>query len=168
VPAGASVEGASTPPPATRASRLWERARALPLPVKYVTVSGVIGVPLSILQLQIMLAIYRYFAGENPNIIVLNALWLINFELGLSRNFLGHCWYSWGMPPTRRRWGHAHVAALGALVIDLIAFNLVYLLTDVILAAQIVGAGAGFFCNFLYNKFMTFAHAKPVTEERDG
>lgn len=138
------------------AARTWRLARSLPLLVRYAIVSGAIGLPASIVQLMLLVYGYQAFIGHvGP--LVLNALWLVNFEIGLLRNFFLHCLYSWGVPPTRTRVQHAHVAAMGALVVDLIAFNVVVATTHVIPFAQLCGAGSGFLVNFFYNKLKTFA-----------
>jgi hypothetical protein len=147
---------------AGRASRsLVERAigfvKAPPLGARYIIVSGVIGVPLSIATLQAMVFIYKYFSGGDIGRIPLNGLWLLNFEIGLTRNFLGFCFYTWRTKPTRRQFQHIHVAAIGALVIDIVAFNVVYHVTGVLLIAQVFGASSGFFLNFAYNNLLTFA-----------
>lgn len=126
-----------------------------PLLVRYVLVSGVIGVSASIVQLWLMVWLYQAIVG-NYNHLELNALWLINFEVGLLRNFGLHCAYTWRMPPTSERLKHAHVAATGAFVIDIICFNVVVALTGIIPLAQLLGAGSGFFFNFGYNKLKTF------------
>ncbi len=126
------------------------------LPVRYALTAGVIGVPGSIAQLWVMLYAYQHVVGSYGTL-TLNAFWLLNFELGLLRNFGLHCAYTWHMKPTWARLRHAHVAALGALVIDLAAFNVVVYTTGIILLAQIFGAGSGFGFNFGYNKLKTFA-----------
>jgi putative flippase GtrA len=143
-------------PPASNllAWRPWASAESRLL-TRYVLVSGAFGLPASIIQLRLMLWGYEWAFGEYDRLI-LNALWIVNFELSLMRNFLLHCLISWRVKPTRRKAGHAHVAATGAFVIDIIAFNVVHILTDVLIIAQIFGASSGFFCNFLYNRFRTF------------
>ena len=132
-----------------------------PLLVRYILVSGVLGVPTSILQLTAMLYLYRTFVGQY-NSLELNLMWVLNFELGLLRNFGLHCLYTWRMRPTWRRLHHAHIAATGAFVIDIIAFNVVVLVTGVIPLAQLFGASSGFVFNFAYNKVKTFAHLQPT------
>ena len=52
---------------------------------------------------------------------------------------------------------HAHVAATGAFVIDILAFNVVHRTTGIVPLAQLFGAGSGFVFNFLYNKMRTFS-----------
>ncbi len=144
-----------------RAAELWSRnvsrlgADQL-LILRYVLVAGVIGVPASVLQLAVILSLYGHLVGSYGTL-TLNALWLVNFELGLLRNFGLHCLYTWKTAPSRRRLWHGHVAAAGALVIDMAAFNLVVFLTGIIPLAQVFGAGSGFGFNFLYNKLKTFA-----------
>ena len=49
--------------------------------------SGVFGVPASIAQLTVMLFLYRHLVGPY-GFIALNALWVLNFEMSLVRNFL--------------------------------------------------------------------------------
>jgi putative flippase GtrA len=141
-------------------------ARSLPLIVRYGIVSGALGLPASIAQLMLLIFAYQALVGHvGP--LALNALWLVNFEIGLLRNFLLHCWYSWGIPPTWTRVRHAHVAATGALIVDLVAFNLVVMTTHIIPLAQLFGASSGFLVNFLYNKFKTFAvTTEPAIVER--
>ncbi len=134
------------------------------LPVRYGLTAGVIGVPGSILQLWVMLFAWEAIFG-GYNTIVLNALWLLNFELGLFRNFALHCAYTWKMKPTWARLRHAHVAAIGALIIDLAAFNFVVYTTGIVLVAQVFGAGSGFGFNFGYNKLKTFAQRRRVAVE---
>ena len=56
----------------------WQRAGGGQLFTRYIIVSGVLGVPASIAQLTVMLAIYRAYLGD-VNVITLNALWLLNF-----------------------------------------------------------------------------------------
>jgi putative flippase GtrA len=131
---------------------------------RYLLVSGVFGVPASILQLQAMLWAYEAFVGDYDRLI-LNALWIVNFEIGLSRNFLLFCAFTWRTPPTWMRYGHAHVAAIGAFVVDITVFNLVVTLTGVVLIGQVCGAGSGFFFNFLYNRFRTFGAAEAPAEK---
>ena len=148
--------------------RGWMRARELPLFVRYGIVSGAMGVPASILQLTVMVWVYRAIFGD-VGTIALNVLWLVNFEIGLLRNFAAHCWFTWGTKPTWRRIQHAHVAASGALVIDLVAFNAVVYFTHIIPLAQLFGAGSGFMFNFSYNKLKTFSVQRDLaTLERNG
>jgi putative flippase GtrA len=137
-----------------RRARLSESDRMLAL--RYVLVAGVVGVPASMLQLTAMLFLYGRFVGDYGTL-VLNALWLLNFEIGLLRNFAFHCGYTWRMSPTWARLRHAHVAALGALLIDLAAFNVVVFLTGILPLAQLFGAGSAFGFNFAYNRIKTFA-----------
>jgi putative flippase GtrA len=129
--------------------------------VRYILVSGVLGVPASILQLSAMLYIYRAFLGHY-NSLELNLMWVLNFEIGLLRNFGLHCLYTWRMRPTWRRVRHAHIAAVGAFVIDISVFNMVVLVTGVVPLAQLFGASSGFVFNFAYNKLKTFAHLQPT------
>jgi putative flippase GtrA len=131
---------------------------------RYVLVSGVFGLPASIIQLQLMLWGYEALFGDYDRL-MLNVLWIINFELSLTRNFLLHCAFTWGTNPTWKRFGHVHVAAVGAFIIDIVMFNVVLTLTGVILIAQVFGAASGFFCNFLYNRFRTFGAPKNAQEE---
>ena len=132
------------------------------LPLRYGLVAGVVGLPVSILQLAVILYVYeRFFGGYNT--LTLNALWLFNFELGLLRNFVLHCWYTWRMEPTWLRLRHAHVAAAGALVIDLAAFNAIIYFTAIVPLAQVFGAGAGFGFNYGYNTLKTFSTGKRPT-----
>jgi len=132
---------------------------------RYVLVSGVFGLPASIVQLQVMLWIYQVFFGDY-NWLSLNILWIVNFELGLTRNFLLHCTFTWGTNPSWKRYAHVHIAAIGAFIIDIIAFNLVLTLTNIILVAQVFGAASGFLCNFLYNRFRTFGDPRGANEEQ--
>ncbi len=143
--------------------RLLESDRTLAL--RYIFVAGVVGVPASMLQLTAMLYIYGRVVGDYGPI-ALNALWLLNFEIGLLRNFALHCGYTWRMSPTWVRLRHAHVAALGALVIDLAAFNAVVFLTGILPLAQLSGAGSAFGFNFAYNRIKTFASGsrRPVID----
>lgn len=143
---------------------LWDLGQKPPLMARYVLVSGAIGVPGAIVQLWAMRWIYTWAFG-GVNTIELNALWILNFEIGLVRNFLMHCFYTWGLPPTRERVRHAHVAAIGAIIIDLIAFNAVVQFTGMIPLAQVIGAGTGFVFNYGYNKLKTFALANRITVE---
>ena len=129
------------------------------LPIRYGLTAGVIGVPGSILQLWAMLFIWEAIFG-GYNTLTLNALWLLNFEIGLFRNFALHCAYTWKLKPTWGRLRHAHVAAIGALIIDLAAFNIVVYTTGIVLLAQVFGAGSGFGFNFGYNKLKTFAQRR--------
>jgi putative flippase GtrA len=131
---------------------------------RYVLVSGVFGLPASIIQLRLMLIAYHALIGDH-NFWTLNAMWIANFELGLVRNFLLHCAVTWRTEPTLRRLGHMHVAAIGAFVIDIIAFNATLWLTGVIIIAQFVGASSGFGCNFLYNRLRTFGAPRTSTQE---
>jgi putative flippase GtrA len=122
---------------------------------RYVLVSGAFGVPASIIQLQVMIWAYETIFGDY-NRLTLNLMWILNFEFSLVRNYLLHCRFTWKTNPTRRRFVHVHVAAIGAFVIDIVAFNVVHAITGVVLIAQIFGASSGFLCNFLYNRFRTF------------
>jgi putative flippase GtrA len=142
---------------------LWQRALRLPLLVRYLTVSGVVGVPASIAQLTVMIWLYERARGD-IGLVPLNLLWLVNFELSLMRNFLLHCLLTFRAAPTWRRIRHTHVAASGAAVLSAIVFNLVVRSTDVIPLAQLAGAGAGFAINFTYNSLKTFArdHTDPA------
>ncbi len=141
----------------------WLRAQAQrpPLLVRYVLVTGALGLPASILQLTVLLWLYRHFVGAYGTL-ELNGMWVVNFELGLLRNFLLLCAYTWSTRPTWRRLQHAHVAAAGAFVIDIIAFNAVVFATGIVPLAQLFGAGSGFLFNFGYNKLKTFA-TSPAT-----
>lgn len=155
------------------ASKLQELARTLAhrarangehlLFTRYVLVSGVFGVPASILQLQAMIWAYEAIIGDYDRV-TLNMMWILNFEIGLLRNFFLHCAFTWRTSPTWKRLAHVHVAAIGAFVIDIVAFNLVLLVTGVVLIAQVFGASSGFLCNFLYNRFRTFGAARPSDE----
>ena len=127
--------------------------------VRYVLVSGVIGVPLSIVTLWGMIWVYKHFFGDY-NWLTLNVLFLLNFELGLTRNFLLHCGFTWRLMPSWRRYRHAHVAAVGALAIDIGMFNIVLHTTGILFVAQIFSAGSGFAFNFLYNRMKTFSRPK--------
>jgi putative flippase GtrA len=133
---------------------------------RYVLVSGAFGLPASIVQLQAMVWVYEAWFGDIDRI-MLNVLWVFNFEFSLVRNFLLHCAFTWRTNPTRKRLAHVHVAAGGAFVIDFIAFNVVLLFTDIILIAQVFGASSGFLCNFLYNRFRTFGAPSRANEERE-
>ena len=126
------------------------------LTVRYIVVSGAFGVPASIAQLTAMLFLYRHIVGSY-GFVALNAMWVLNFEISLVRNFLLHCWVTWRKEPTWRRLRHAHVAATGAFVIDIAAFNAVHRITGIVPLAQLFGAGSGFAFNFLYNKMRTFS-----------
>ena len=130
---------------------------------RYVLVSGVFGVPASILQLQAMILAYELVFGDY-NRLTLNLMWILNFEIGLLRNFFLHCAFTWKTTPSRRRLAHVHVAAIGAFVIDIIAFNVVHAVTGIVLVAQIFGASSGFLCNFLYNRFRTFGSPRRKDE----
>lgn len=152
----------SLPPPLAAARDVarsfWDNAWANgehKLLTRYIMVSGVVGLPLSIITLQAMIWAYQAIVGDYTRL-TLNGMWVVNFELGLLRNFFLHCAFTWKTNPTRRRLAHIHVAAIGAFLIDFAAFNIVLLLTEVILIAQVVGASSGFFCNFLYNRLRTF------------
>ena len=69
------------------------------------------------------------------------------------------------MPATWARLRHAHVAAIGALLIDLAAFNLVVWSTGIIPIAQFAGATSGSGFNFVYNQIRTFRRpARPAFE----
>jgi len=131
---------------------------------RYLLVGGVFGLPASIVTLQVMIWLYGTFIGDY-NRLALNAMWIVNFEIGLTRNFLLHCAFTWRTEPTRRRFLHVHVAAIGAFFIDIIAFNVVLTMTDVILLAQVIGASSGFSCNFIYNRLRTFGPPNRVTDE---
>ena len=157
---GASVKGGML-------ARAFALMRRPPLLVRYGLVAGALGVPASIAQLAVLLWAYEAAVGDY-GWLALNALWLVNFEIGLLRNFVLHCAYTWHMEPTWGRVRHAHVAAAGALIIDIIAFNVVVLTTDIIPLAQVFGAGSGFLFNFGYNKFKTFSQGRqvPVSIER--
>jgi putative flippase GtrA len=135
-----------------------------PLLVRYLLVSGVVGVPASILQLAFILFLCRAFFGGYSRI-ELNLMWVLNFELGLLRNFGLHCLYTWRMRPTRRRLYHAHIAAAGAFVIDIIVFNAVVLVIGIIPLAQLAGASSGFALNFTYNRFKTFSRLQQIEAE---
>jgi len=152
--------------PASRGAP-WRAARRLamapPLFARYVLVSGLLGVPASILQLAVMLFVYERQAGE-AGVLALNALWLINFELGLLRNYALHCAYTWQVAPTWRSLRHAHVAASGAIVVDIVVFNVLVWATGIIPLAQFFGAGAGFALNFSYNRFLTFSRDRGIKE----
>lgn len=144
--------------------RLFALLTAPPLFVRYVLVAGVLGVPLSIAQLWVMLWMYGALIGE-PGLIAVNALWFVNFEIGLLRNFGLHCAYTWQIPPSWQRTRDAHVAAVGAIVIDFAAFNAVLLATGIVPLAQLVGAASGFVFNYGYNKVKTFARTRTVEVE---
>jgi len=131
---------------------------------RYILVSGVFGLPASIAMLQLMVWLYGAFVGEHSRL-ALNAMWIVNFEIGLVRNFLLHCAYTWRTKPTWKRLANMHVAAAGAFVIDFAAFNIVLLMTDVILFAQVIGASSGFLCNFLYNRLRTFGAPEPAADD---
>ncbi|MGA2284863.1 MAG: GtrA family protein [Dehalococcoidia bacterium] len=156
---GAALAGGSAEMPCDggTVARIWRLILSLqqPLLVRYVLVSGVVGLPASILQLALLLFLYRVFFGPYSTL-QLNLMWIINFELGLLRNFGCHCLYTWRMRPTWRRLWHAHVAAVGAFVIDIIVFNVIVFVTGIIPLAQLFGAGSGFAVNFTYNKLKTF------------
>lgn len=158
------LSDAISEPAALRGWSDWRRlVTAPPLIVRYGLVSGALGVPLSIAQLTVMLWIYGTFVGDY-GLLVLNGLWLLNFELGLLRNFGLHCAYTWRLKPTWHRLRHAHVAAVGAVIIDLIAFNGVVLLTGIIPLAQVAGASSGFVFNFGYNRLKTFRGEQTTME----
>lgn len=131
---------------------------------RYVIVGGVIGVPASILQLQAMLWGYHAVLGHYDRLI-LNAFWIINFEVGLTRNFLLFCAFTWRTQPSWKRYGNVHVAAIGGFIFDFTVFNIVVAVTGVVLFGQVCGAGSGFFFNFLYNRFRTFGAPESVKEE---
>ncbi len=155
-----------------RRQGFMHRARTLlrsrpPSLVRYVLVGGVIGVPASILQLTGILYLYRSAAGHYSHL-ELNAIWLINFELSLLRNFGLHCAYTWRMRPTWRRLQHAHVAATGAFLIDMLTFNAVVIVTGIVPLAQLFGAGSGFGFNFAYNQRKTFRRYKGEVAARQG
>jgi putative flippase GtrA len=132
-----------------------------PLLARYILVSGVVGVPASILQLTFMLFLYRAFFGEYTRW-ELNLMWVLNFELSLLRNFGLHCLYTWRMRPTWRRLYHGHIAAVGAFVVDIIVFNVVVQLSGILPLAQLSGASSGFALNFTYNRFKTFSHLPQI------
>lgn len=144
--------------PADLIARLRELSRRPPLMVRYVLVSGAFGVPASIGQLALMLLVYRSVLGDY-GFLALNAMWIANFELGLMRNYLLHCAYTWGMRPTWGRTRDAHVAAIGAFLVDIVVFNSIVFATGIVPLAQLVGAGSGFGFNFTFNRFKTFARA---------
>jgi putative flippase GtrA len=146
-------------------TRLFTLIRRPPLIVRYGLIAGVIGVPASIAQLAVLLWGYERAFGDY-GWLALNAVWLVNFEIGLLRNFVMHCAYTWHMRPTWERVRHAHVAATGAVIIDLIAFNVVVMTTGIIPLAQVFGAGSGFIFNFGHNALKTFAHGRKVVIER--
>ncbi len=131
---------------------------------RYILVGGVFGLPASIVTLQVMIWAYGALIGDYDRL-ALNAMWIVNFEIGLIRNFLLHCAFTWRTEPTRRRLVHVHVAAVGAFFFDIMAFNVVLLLTDVIVLAQFIGASSGFLCNFLYNRLRTFGAPARVADE---
>ena len=132
-----------------------------PLLARYILVSGVVGVPVSILQLTFMLFLYRTFFGEYTRW-ELNLMWVLNFELSLLRNFGLHCLYTWRMRPTWRRLYHGHIAAVGAFVVDIIVFNVVVLVSGIVPLAQLTGACSGFVLNFTYNRFKTFSRLPQI------
>jgi putative flippase GtrA len=140
---------------------LWRAALRLPVFMRYIFVAGVIGLPASILQLMALIWAYGGLTGH-VGTIELNVLWLINFEMGLLRNFALHCLFTWNQRPTWSMTRHAHVAASGAIVIDLIAFNLVVFATGIIPLAQLAGATSGFAFNYTYNSLKTFARRLEV------
>jgi len=135
-----------------------------PLLVRYILVSGVLGVPASILQLALMLFLYRTLFGGYTRI-ELNLMWILNFELGLLRNFGLHCLYTWRMRPTWRRLYHAHIAAIGAFVIDIVAFNAVVFVSGIVPLAQLCAACSGSALNFTYNRFKTFSRLQQIGTE---
>jgi putative flippase GtrA len=137
---------------------------APPLFVRYVIVSGVIGLPASIAQLTVMRLVWGHYFG-GPGLLTLNALWVLNFELGLVRNYALHCLYTWRVVPSWKSLRHAHVAATGAIIIDIIAFNVVVCTTHIVPLAQVFGASSGFGLNFFYNKFLTFRRERAVPVE---
>jgi len=151
----------SLPSPSTArdvARNFWDNAWANgehKLLTRYIAVSGAFGLPASIITLQLMVWAYEAAIGDY-NRLTLNAMWVVNFEIGLLRNFILHCLITWRTEPTWRRLGHIHVAAIGAFFIDIVAFNIVYWFTEVLIIAQVIGASSGFFCNFLYNRLRTF------------
>lgn len=142
--------------------RFLTRSESL-LTARYLLVSGVFGVPASIVQLAAIGWLYTYYFGDF-NHLELNAMAIVNFEISLMRNYIGHCAFTWRMRPTWRRARHAHVAAIGAFVISLTVFNIVEYTIDIIPLAQLAGAASGFALNFSYNKFKTFV-AEGVIEE---
>lgn len=141
----------------------WDTLLRGPVFVRYLIVAGVVGVPGSIAQLMAMIWLYELLIGD-VGTLTLNALWVVNFEMGLLRNYALHCLFTWRTRPTWGRLRHAHVAASGALVIDLAAFNAVTFATGIVPLAQLAGAGTGFGFNFGYNSLKTFASGdrKPV------
>ncbi len=128
-----------------------------PLVVRYGLVAGIIGIPASIAQLALLIWAYHRMVGPY-NTLTLDGLWVINFELGMLRNYVMHCAYTWRTPSTWQRFWHAHVAAGGASVIDFATFNAVVALTGIVPLAQTAGPAAGFVFNFGYNKLKTFAN----------
>jgi putative flippase GtrA len=66
------------------------------------------------------------------------------------------------MRPTWRRTYHAHVAAMGAFVIDIIVFNGVLFMSGILPLAQLCGASSGSALNFVYNQFKTFSRLQQV------
>ncbi len=124
--------------------------------MRYGLVAGVIGIPASIAQLAALIWVYHRLVGPY-NTITLDGLWVINFELGMLRNYALHCAYTWRTRSTWQRLSHAHLAAAGASIIDFATFNLVVVLTGIVPLGQAAGPVAGFGFNFTYNKFKTFA-----------
>jgi putative flippase GtrA len=162
------IEGAAFADTAAASARVGRLAvgiryllsfRQPPLVVRYILVSGVLGVPASILTLGATLYLYRTFVGQY-NSLELNLMWVLNFEISLLRNFGLHCLYTWRMRPTWRRLYHGHIAAMGAFVIDISVFNTMVAVTGVVPLAQLAGASSGFVFNFTYNKLKTFARLK--------
>ncbi len=142
--------------PAGWAQSSWDALLRGPVFVRYLIVAGVVGVPGSIAQLMAMIWLYELFVAD-VGTLTLNGLWVVNFEMGLLRNYALHCLFTWRTRPTWGRLRHAHVAASGALVIDLAAFNAVTFATGIVPLAQLAGAGTGFGFNFAYNSLKTFA-----------
>ena len=146
---------ARQPEPVGALQSFWRAVLRLPVFGRYIVVSAIVGLPASILQLMALVWVYGLFIG-NVSTIELNALWIVNFEMGLLRNYALHCVFTWRTPPTWQRTRHAHVAASGAILIDLVAFNAVVYATGIIPLAQLAGAGTGFLFNFTYNSLKTF------------
>jgi putative flippase GtrA len=132
-----------------------------PLLVRYLLVSGVLGVPASLLQLMFMLFLYRAFFGGYTRL-ELNLMYILNFELNFLRNFGLHCLYTWRMRPTWRRLYHAHIAAVGAFVVDITVFNVVFLFSGIVPLAQLSGGSSGVALNFTYNRLKTFSHSPQI------